>query len=297
MRIAILRCEKLPKFVTWKVPVMEELFDDDMLLIDVFNSKGHKVEPVVWDKPDINWNEFDMAIVRSVWDYIDRREEFLNVLSEIESSSCKLFNSFEAIKWNSDKLYFFDLQKWNIPIVPTYRAEGFDIKELRKISRGKKFNEVVLKPTVGGGGADVYRVNVDEIPGKLKELKISQPHNEYLVQPLIESVMSEGEWSYVYAGGKLSHVLLKKPAAGNFLSHVIYGGSIEIVKPGKDDILMAEEILSKLQFDLLYARLDLVRIGDKLAVMEVELIEPILYFNLTPGAAGQLANAALENFK
>ncbi|MEO8446871.1 MAG: hypothetical protein ABI528_05215, partial [bacterium] len=92
-------------------------------------------------------------------------------------------------------------------------------------------------------------------------------------------------------------VLLKKPAAGNFLSHVIYGGTIEIVNPVESDISMANEILSKLPFDLLYVRLDLVRIGDELAVMEVELIEPILYFNLAPEGAVQLAEAAINKFK
>lgn len=50
---------------------------------------------------------------------------------------------------------------------------------------------------------------------------------------------------------------------------------------------------ARLPYDLLYARLDLVRIDGHLSVMELELIEPILYFNMAPTAVGDLVDASL----
>lgn len=294
MRVAILRYEKLPSFVTWDIPDIDELSADDMLLINEFESRGHNASPVIWSDSAIDWNDYDIALIRSTWDYIDRRDEFLNVLSVIEASSCKLFNPLKAVRWNSDKLYLFDLQKLEIPIVPTFKAAGRDLKVLAESFTKNNWNEAVLKPIVGGGGADVYRLNTNEICSKYEALHKRQPDKKYLIQPLVESVMTEGEWSYIYINENLCNVLLKKPATGDFRSHVIYGGSIQSIKPHKDDLQQADTILAKIPFDLLYARLDLVRMGDRLAVMELELIEPILYFKLAPKAIERLVSAAIR---
>ena len=111
----------------------------------------------------------------------------------------------------------------------------------------------------------------------------SHPQQEYLVQPFIESILSEGEWSFIYFNGELSHVLLKKPAANDYRVQGIYGGTVQIAEPRLDDHAQADTVLAKLPFDVLYARLDFVRVGQQLSVIEVKLIEPIFSFNLVPG--------------
>jgi len=297
MRVAILRCENLPAFVEGDIADYDELFDDDRLLIAAFEAKGFKASLIVWTDPATDWSDYDIAIVRSTWDYIDRREEFLNVLSRIEASSCKLFNPLEVIRWNSNKNYMLDLEKWKVPIVPTYKADGTDLKALQNSFAEKNWLEAVLKPAVGAGGADVHRTRSNEILNKYKKLKLKQSHHNFIIQPLIDSVMTEGEWSYVYVNGELSHVLLKKPAAGDYRTNVVYGGSIISVQPQKNDLRYVDSILTKIPFDLLYARLDLVRVGDELAVMELELIEPVLYFNLARKGIEQMVNAAISKLK
>jgi hypothetical protein len=103
--------------------------------------------------------------------------------------------------------------------------------------------------------------------------------------------VTEGEWSFIYFNRQLSHVLLKKPASNDYRVQGIYGGTVEIVKPQSRDLRQAEAILDKLPFDLLYARLDLVRVDGDLSVMEVELIEPILSFNLVLEGVERFVNA------
>src|SRR5918993_769540 len=85
-RIAILRCGKLPSFVTWEVN-LAELFEEDELLVRGFASQGFEARSVVWSDPSIDWNSFDIALIRSTWDYLDEQELFLEVLSQIEASS------------------------------------------------------------------------------------------------------------------------------------------------------------------------------------------------------------------
>ena len=273
MRVAVVRCRKLPNFVTWDIPYVEDLFTDDRLLIAAFAERGVEARSVVWSDPDVDWNQFDLALIRSTWDYIDERERFLSVLSEIDASSCRLFNPLEAVRWNSDKSYLFDLQ------------EAF-------VQQG--WQSAVVKPTVGAGASDVRRVPSHEVARTLRQLKEDRAQQAFLVQPLVESVVSEGEWSFVYIDGQLSHVLRKKPAPGDYRAHGIYGGTIELTEPLRDDLLQAAAMLAKLPFDLLYARLDLVRMDGHLAVLELELIEPILYFNLAPQGVGSLISATLS---
>lgn len=290
-RVAILRCGKLPSFVNWEVPNLDELFEEDNLLLHGFEAQGFQAKPIVWNRPNIDWNQFDIALIRSTWDYLDAREQFLQVLSQIEASSCRLFNPLAAVRWNIDKHYIFDLEKWGVPIIPTYLASNVETDALHAPLTDQQVQTVVLKPTIGLGGANSYRVPLDELNDTLTTLRISQPQHEYLVQPFIESIVTEGEWSFIYFNRQLSHVLLKKPAPNDYRVQGIYGGTVRPAKPSPHDLLQAEAVIAKLPFDILYARLDFVRVGNQLSVIEIELIEPILCFNLVPESIVRLADA------
>lgn len=289
--IAILRCGKLPSFVTWDIPNLDELFEEDNLLIKGFEAQGFQASPVVWSDPNIDWNQFDIALIRSTWDYLDAPELFLNVLSKIEASSCRLFNPLSAVKWNMDKHYLLDLEKWGAPIIPTYLASNAEMGALHKMFVDKQWQTVILKPTVGLGGSHSYRVPLHELDNTLTALRISQPRHQYLIQPFIETIITEGEWSFVYFNRQLSHVLLKKPAPDDYRVQGIYGGTIHSSEPQSHDLLQAEAVLDRLPLDILYARLDFVRVDGQLSVMEVELIEPIFSFNLVPESIVRLVNA------
>jgi glutathione synthase/RimK-type ligase-like ATP-grasp enzyme len=289
--IAILRCEKLPSFITWDIPNLDELFEEDNLLIRGFEAQGFQASPAVWSDPNIDWNQFDVALIRSTWDYLDASELFLNVLSKIESSSCRLFNPLSAVRWNMDKHYLLDLEKRGAPIIPTYLASHVKLGTLHKLFVENQWQTVILKPTVGLGGSNTYRVPLDKLENTLTKLRVNQPLSEYLIQPFIENIITEGEWSFIYFNRQLSHVLLKKPAPNDYRVQGIYGGTIQSSEPQPHDLLQAEAVLDRLPLDILYARLDFVRVGGQMSVMEVELIEPIFSFNLVPESIVRLVNA------
>ena len=294
--IAILRCEKLPSFITWDVPNLDELFEEDNLLIRGFEAQGFKASPVVWSDPNIDWNQFDIALIRSTWDYLDASEHFLHVLSNIESSSCKLFNPLSAVRWNMDKHYLVDLGKRGVPIIPTYLTSAVELGTLRRLFVENQWQTVILKPTIGLAGSNTHRISLNELENTFTKLSGEQPLTEFLIQPFIENIITEGEWSFIYFNRQLSHVLLKRPAPNDYRVQGIYGGTIQSAEPQTQDLLQAEAVLDRLPLDILYARLDFVRVEGQLSVMEVELIEPIFSFNLVPESIMRLVHATKTQF-
>lgn len=295
MRVAVLRCQNLPKFITWEASDLDEYFEEDRLLISEFQDRGIDASSVVWRDPNIQWGQFDVALIRSTWDYIDTIESFVKILAEIEDSSCKLFNPLEAVRWNIDKRYLLDLTSWDVPTIPTYVASNSDSHTLQDEFARRDWRCAILKPTIGVGGVDSYRIDSADLTSTLHELKVRHPGTEYIVQPFVDSVVSQGEWSFVYFDRELSHSLLKKPAADDYRAHGLYGGTVEKATPPDHYSEQADAILAKIPFDLLYARLDLISVADRLAVVEVELIEPILYFNLVPDSVGRLVSATVAS--
>lgn len=293
MRAAILKCAKLPKFVTWEVPNLEDYFADERLLAAAFARLGVEAEIVAWSDPAADWRRYDLAVVRSTWDYIDEPERFLAVLARIEAAPCRLFNPLAAMRWNTDKAYLVELAAHGVPVVPTRLASAAGPEDLQAWLAGQGADSAVIKPRLGGGAAGVERVATSAVAGRLRERLAAAPGADLLVQPLATSVLAEGEYMYVFVDGEPTHALLKRPAPGDFRAHGIYGGSTDPVEPPGPDAEQAAAILARVPFDPLYARLDLVRVDGRLAVMEAELVDPILYFQHAPQGATRLAEAAL----
>src|SRR5918995_7141532 len=130
MRIAVLRCERLPRFVTWEIPDVESLFRDDRTLIDAFRERGVEAEPLAWTDPDAKWNTYDAAVLRSTWDYVDAPRRFLEGTATIDRSRCALLNPFDAGSWNADKRYLEDLDRLGVPIVPLVRGSRADASRI-----------------------------------------------------------------------------------------------------------------------------------------------------------------------
>lgn len=288
MRVAVLRCERLPRFVTWEIPDVDALFEDDRLLIDALRRRGVDAVPAVWSD-DADRGSFDLAVLRSTWDYVDRLPEFLAALAELEAHGCRVRNPLDAVRWNSDKRYLDALAGWGAPVVPMIRATTSDPGAAVRAAADAGWDELVVKPSVGVGGAGVVRLPAAGLSDHLRSVR-----DEMLVQPFAPAVVDEGEYSFVVIGGRVSHVLRKRPAAGDFRAHGIYGGTVAPHEPAAEDLTEVRDLYARLPFDLDYARIDVVRFDGRLAVLELELIEPILYLSLAPGSADRLAGAILR---
>ncbi len=239
--MAVLRCRNLPSFVTWEIPDVEALFSDDALLLDALAQSGIDADHVVWSDPEVDWDAYDVAVIRSTWDYIDDLAGFGAVMERIEGSSCVLANPAGAVLWNCDKRYLLDLQAAGVPVVPTVRASSASPSELQDAAVAAGWAGAVVKPTVGAGGANVQRIACGR--DRRRRWMGFAGGDDFLLQPLAEAVMTEGELSFIFIGGELSHALVKRPAKGDFRAHGIYGGTVELATPTGADAAEAEAIV------------------------------------------------------
>ena len=117
-----------------------------------------------------------------------------------------------------------------------------------------------------------------------------------IVQPFMDNVLAEGEYSMFFFNGAFSHAILKIPAAGEFRSQEERGAEIRSVAPERKLLSAGEGALAAVSPTPLYARVDLVRdLAGDFALMELELIEPSLYLRMAPAAPRRFA-AALDTW-
>jgi glutathione synthase/RimK-type ligase-like ATP-grasp enzyme len=240
-----------------------------------------------WNDKSIVWDSFDAAVIRSAWDYVPVRDEFLQFAKDIETRT-KLFNSFDVMRWNTDKKYLSNLEIKGVPIIPTKFASNID-EALPAISWAFGIAEAIaIKPTVGAGarlaGKATTEAEAIEFVKRILEAK-----RIAIIQPYISSVDDEGEKAIIVINGEISHVAKKVPALTKG-GHGDAAGQLEITSEIRDIVKTISNAVSEWD-DLLFARVDVVRMGEKLVLMELELTEPWLFMQFRPEAGVNLFKA------
>lgn len=277
-RIAYLSMESLADFECY-----------DHLTIEPLARLGHSVDEVSWRSPPA-WDDYDAVIIRSPWDYQKDADAFLDCLEAIERSSAELLNPLAIVRWNINKRYLLDLEQRGVAIVPTHYREGIDAAALRNAFAAHVSDELIVKPAVSAGADDTFRVRREDARGFAAGAGERFAGRECLLQPFLPAVITEGEYSLFYFAGALSHCILKTPQREDFRVQEEHGGQLQLIESPEAGLVAAgARTLAAIATQLLYARLDFVRSGDRFLLMEAELIEPSLYFNLDPGSAARFA--------
>jgi hypothetical protein len=279
---------------------MTPQFDDDERLAEVLRARGADARLARWDSEE-DWRGFDLVVVRSTWDYTERLEEFLEWA---EAVGARLRNEPEVLRWNSDKRYLADLETAGLAVVPTVFAEPGDPTPPLE-------GEVVVKPTVSAGGRDTGRFGpaaYEEARALLQRL--SGEGRTAMVQPYLAAVDHRGETALVFIAGELAHALRKRavlapdevaPVRDDALGAAEAMYDPELVTAGECSAAereVAERVMAfvgeRFGGRPLYGRVDLVPgpSGDPILI-ELELVEPNLYFGVYPGSAERLAEAIL----
>lgn len=253
--------------------------DEDEMLVKLFQKNGHDVELAIWDNPSINWKNFDVVIIKSTWDYfIEKINSFYNWLDHLKQNNIPCLNHPDLIRWNSDKHYLLDVAWAGLNIVPTYiieKNEPFDIKQFFE-----KFDtkELIIKPCISGGAMNTIRINSENYIEHIDQIKEWTSAEAYLVQPLKKEILTDGEWSFIFFNGKFSHQILKTAKDGEFRIQHFFGGKINTPENNETLILEAQKYIDQFAKDALYARVDGVWSNNQFELMELELIEPYLFF-------------------
>jgi glutathione synthase/RimK-type ligase-like ATP-grasp enzyme len=275
-RVALATCAALP-----------QLADDEPLLLDALRARGVEAEPAVWDNPEIAWDAYDLVVVRSTWDYVPRRSEFLAWAEAVP----RLLNPAEVIRWNTDKRYLATLPR----AVPTSFVGPGDRWEPPE-------GEYVVKPTVSAGARDAARYGRgDERRAAEHVTRLLSAGSTPMVQPYLGAVDEHGETALIFFGGEYSHAIRKGQLlrSGQDPSGSLYlEEDIRRREPELPEREAAEEILDALPWprgQLLYARVDLIPGPDGAPrLVELELTEPSLFFSHDQGAAERLAQRVIQ---
>ncbi|MEM7661234.1 MAG: hypothetical protein AAF292_03220 [Pseudomonadota bacterium] len=261
--------------------MMEALRDG---LRDVAGSSAEWVD-VAWDDGQVDWTNFDAAMIGTAWDYWDRQDDFLETLQRI-STATRLYNSPELVRWNSHKSYLRDLGKKGARLIPTLWIDEPVGSSLDDAFDALQADKLVLKRQVGAGADGQHLIERgDALP------PFTHP---MMAQPFLPAILAEGELSFVFIGGDFSHALIKRAAEGDYRIQSTYGGTEEAITPNEADLAAAQGVLSYLDAPPLYGRVDMLRASDGgLLLMELELIEPYLYPHQGPDLGRHIAEALM----
>ena len=256
---------------------------------------GWEAEMVPW-RSDVDWDSYDLVYICTPWDYQNDVAAFFDVLERIEASSAKLVNSIDLVHWNLEKNYLRDLESRGAAIVPSLFRDTFDERDIEGWFRAHGRNRIVVKPLVGAN-ADHIVVLTRPVPGAvIDDLHETYAARPFFVQPFMDRVISEGEYSTFFFNGEFSHAILKKPDAGDFRTQEEHGADIRSVEAPQDLIDTAHDVVALVEPLPVYVRADFVRGDDEhFLVMELELIEPSLYLRYDPGSAARFAKALVSS--
>jgi glutathione synthase/RimK-type ligase-like ATP-grasp enzyme len=267
-----------------------ELSQDDRLLVPALRGVGFEPLARRWDEPAEPWARHAAVVVRSSWDYHRRATEFHAWLDRLEEGGARVFNPVPILRWNADKRYLRDLARAGIEVVPTAWVDEREEGSLAALAGARGWRRVVVKPSVSATAFETWRagpVVTDEDEQRFRRLTGERP---VLVQPYLPEIEG-GELSLVFLGGRYSHAVLKRPRPGDFRVQVDFGGTVEPVRPGPHVVETAARVLRAAPGETLYARVDLCLVEGRVQLMELELLEPALFFGTEPAAPARFAEA------
>ncbi len=256
---------------------LSSLKNEDDLLVEYIKCKGLTIEKAIWNNPRVEWESYDVVLIKSPWDYFNLIDDFYAWLAKMEKKNIKFLNPIATIKWNADKHYLKDIEDSGLKIAPCIFLERGKQVNLYDYFHSLNTTKLIVKPAVSGGSKNTFKVvadNVEEINLQLQSLLKLE---DFIVQPFLSEIEENGEWSFLFFGGKFSHALVKKAKAGDFRVQHVFGGTIHPQQPPKDLIEIAKRYVNNFAKDCLYARVDGVVVDEQFLLMEIELIEPYLF--------------------
>jgi len=284
---------------------MPDMDPDDQRMLPVVRSLGIDVVPAVWDDTTVDWSSFELVVIRNTWDYSDRRDEFVAWCDAVEKQT-RLLNPAAIVRWDSDKRYLRDVEQAGLPIVPTvFLGPGDDLSRWQPPHDCVDF---VVKPSVSVGSRDTMRYSVDgplDDAQALIDMIVGQGRTA-MVQPYLDAVDDEGETALLFIGGVLSHAIrkgqmLRRGESGAKVAGLFVQENIEPRTPSPAQIAMAHDVMANVPGppgQLLYGRVDLIPDDSGQPVLlELELIEPSMFFAHAQGAEARFAEAIARRLR
>jgi glutathione synthase/RimK-type ligase-like ATP-grasp enzyme len=275
-RVALATCQALP-----------DLSDDDRHALPALAARGIAATPVVWNDPTVTWSAYDMVIIRSAWDYYHQPAAFASWIDSLDQAGVPLWNTPRVVRANLDKRYLATLADAGVAIVPTLWLDAGQTVDLPALLAQQGWTEAVIKPVVSAGAHRTHLVTA----ASQQLFDVSVARAATMLQPYLPEIETDGEWSLVYLGGTFSHAVRKVPRPGDFRVQPQHGGQTRRETPPATVCAAADRLLRQVPDPMLYARVDGVERDGQFLLMELELIEPRLFFEYAHDACDRFADA------
>lgn len=288
-RITLVTCDELP-----------DLDADERHLLEAFAARGVTPTIASWTGPRAPFLDADVVVLRCPWDYTTKREAFLAFVDDVASKT-SLHNAPDVIRWNTDKRYLQQLAEAGVATVPTRFVDRDEDTTLAGIVDQWGADIVVVKPVVGAGSRDTFKLSLSPAEREASEAVFTRLRRQeaLMVQPFLSHI-ADGEVSMIFLDGAFSHAVNKVPKGGDFRSQPEFGSNVVAYDPTDEERAVADAAVRAMDTalargqPLLYARVDLVRDDARSpCLIELEVTEPSLYFGWNADAAGRCADAIL----
>ena len=268
--------------------------NEDQKLLQFLKEKGLDITEEIWDDPQVNWESYDLAILKSPWDYFDKIDQFYQWLEKLKLLKVRLLNPVETIEWNSDKHYLMEIAAAGLAVTPTLYLERGTKPNLSESFDSLGSDTLIVKPCVSGGSKNTIKVTRGEYQSSTEQIHRFLEEEAYMVQPFLNEIETQGEWSFLFFNGKFSHALLKKARPGDFRVQHYLGGTIHSEEAPSHLLGAAEEYVKRFAKGCLYARVDGLEVNGTFTLMELELIEPFLFLFTNPDSYANYYQALQE---
>lgn len=274
---------------------LEDFVSDADLSVPAMQALGWTVEKRSWRDASVDWDTVDLCYVCTPWDYHEHLDDFLNLLERIDASNTVLANDLETIRWNAVKTYLRELEQRGFPIVPTQWHDELTEACVQEAFAQFDAERIVIKPLVGANAMDTHVLDAGNSV-VTESLSRAYQDRPFMLQPFLEAVRAVGEYSLFFFDHEYSHAILKVPKQGDFRTQEEHGSDIQPCRAPAALIALAQDIVDSNPSRLAYARPDFVPMPDgQFLLMELELVEPSLYFRTDPASTGRFARA-MTNF-
>ncbi len=285
-------------------PQYPDLFEEGPLMLGALEGAGMDARTAVWSDPAVDWSAFDLVVANGAWDHIHRAAEFLAWVDGVAAAGVPVVNPAAMLRWNLDKRYLRDLEASGVPTVPTRWVDpGAEPRDPSALAL--PVGEIVVKPSVSGGGYRTARYERHEHEAARAHIaELVGSGRTVMIQPYQPAVDAGGEAGLVFLGGTYSHSIHKDPmirrgvgATDSLIANQVVTGATATAAQlavGRQAVAAAERLLGPTA----YARADLVERADgQTAVLELELLDPVLFFVHAPDRANAFARVLRDRLQ
>jgi hypothetical protein len=285
-----LRYEDPPK----RTPYIDNILLEDQILTKALEKRNFKVGRFSWERNDIDWSDCTYILFRTPWNYTEKWDEFFAWFERVQKK-VTFINPVPIINWNLDKHYLFDLEKKGVTIAKTIAIEKGSTKTLEEVVKELSCDEVVIKPFISASARSTYRIKLNDVHSYEFIFKECIQNEDMMVQEFQKSIPERGEVSLMFFGNTYSHSVLKKAKKGDFRVQDDFEGTVHDYTASEEELAFAQHAISQIDTLPVYSRIDIFRDNNgQLALGELELIEPELWFRNHEEAADLLADELVK---